>query len=180
MSGGRRAPGGRPPTAIPLDVYYPRVVEAPSALPPHGAPPAATMEAVTHALFALMQPQGPPAAGPGAELTMGQLRLLFRLRHHGPATMGDVARQAHCSLQSASALIERVERRGLVVRERRDDDRRVVECHLTEDGRAFVDEIAGHRAASIRSALATLDADELALLHRLLLAMLERQGRVPA
>ena len=58
-----------------------------------------------------------------------------------------------------------------------EDDRRVVECRLTETGRALVDEIAGQRAASVRATLSVLDPDELAQLHRLLLAMLERNGR---
>jgi DNA-binding MarR family transcriptional regulator len=52
-----------------------------------------------------------------------------------------------------------------------------VECHLTDQGRTLVDEIAGNRAAHVRSALVTLDPDELAQLHRLLLAMITRQGR---
>lgn len=151
-------------------MYYPRVPE-PSEDP---------ITATTHALFALMRPAAPPPGEQGMELTMSQLRVLFRLRHGGPATMGEIARFAQCSLQSATALIERVERRGLITRERREDDRRIVECRLTEAGRGLVDEIAGHRAASIRTALQTLDAEELAQLHRLLCAMLERQARVSA
>ena len=135
------------------------------------------MEATTHALFALMRPAAPPPNEQGSELTMSQLRVLFRLRHGGPATMGEIARFAQCSLQSATALIERVERRGLITRDRREDDRRIVECRITDVGRSLVDEIAGHRAASIRTALQTLDPDELAQLHGLLSAMLERQGR---
>jgi DNA-binding MarR family transcriptional regulator len=135
------------------------------------------LDEVTHALFALMRPSAPPPGEQGTELTMSQLRVLFHLRHGGPATMGEIARFADCSLQSATALIERVGRRGLVTRERRDDDRRVVECRLTDTGHRLVDEIAGHRAASVRVALSTLDAAELVELHRLLLAMLDRLGR---
>ncbi|MFN8620790.1 MAG: MarR family transcriptional regulator [Chloroflexota bacterium] len=141
--------------------------------------PADLVEATIRALFALMRPSAPPPNEQGTELTMSQLRVLFRLRHGGPATMGEIARFADCSLQSATALIERVERRGLVTRDRREGDRRVVECRLTEPGRGLVDEIAGHRAATVRTALATLDGDELAQLHHLLLAMLDRQGRLP-
>lgn len=157
-------------------MYYPRVIEVTDARATDVTPPD-RMDEVTHALFALMRPTAPPPGEQGAELTMSQLRVLFRLRHSGPATMGEIARFAECSLQSATALMERVERRDLVTRDRREDDRRVVECRLTDDGRTLVDAIAGHRAASIRTALATLDPDELAQLHGLLRAMLERQGR---
>lgn len=55
-----------------------------------------------------------------------------------------------------------------------------MECHLTDTGRSLVDEIAGHRAATVRAALATLEPGELAQLHALLRAILERQGRWPA
>ena len=157
------------PTLL-VDVYYPCVVEG-------SAPASVVVDEVIEAAFALLRPQGPPPTMPGMELTMGQLRLLFRLRHQGPATMGAIARSADCSLQSATALIERIERQGLVTRERRDDDRRVVTCRVTDAGRALIDEMAGHRAAALRSALALLDPDELAQLHRLLLVMIERGGR---
>jgi DNA-binding MarR family transcriptional regulator len=156
-------------------MYYPRVLEATAAAPASAVAP---IDDVAHALMALLRPQGPPPAGPGVELTMTQLRLLFRLRHGGPATMGEIARSAGVSLQSATALIERVQRRGLVAREHREDDRRVVECHLTETGRALVDEIAGQRTASVRATLSVLDPDELAHFHGLLRLMLERNGRL--
>lgn len=110
---------------------------------------------------------------------MGQLRLLLRLRHEGPLTMGSIARSADCSLQSATAIIERIERRHLVERRRVDSDRRVVECHLTPAGRRLIDEMAGSRAQSMRAALSVLEPDELAQLHDLILAMATRQTRAP-
>jgi MarR family 2-MHQ and catechol resistance regulon transcriptional repressor len=134
------------------------------------------MDEVVHLFFGLLRPQGPPPSGPGLEMTMGQLRLLFRLRHEGPATMGSIAKAADRSLQSATALIERIERQGLVRRERREEDRRIVECCITEAGRQLVDEIAGHRAATLRQALSVLGPEELAQLHGLLKAMMSRQS----
>ncbi len=135
-------------------------------------------DAVTRALFTLMRPAAPPSGAPGLDLTMSQLRVLFRLRHGGPATMGEIASFSNCSLQSATALIARVERRGLVSRERRERDRRIVECRITEQGRMLVDDIAGHRAATVRAALTTLDPGELAQFHSLLVAILDRSRPV--
>jgi len=134
------------------------------------------IDQVVHAYFGLLRPHGRPPSVPAVDLTMGQLRLLFHLRHEGPASMGEIARLAACSLQSATALVERVERHDLVARERRDDDRRIVECRLTKGGEDLVAEIAGERAATLRGALVLLDPDELRSLHGLLTAMLERQG----
>ncbi len=151
-----------------FNVYYPCVAEA------NQHPD--VIDRVVHAYFGLLRPHGRPPSVPALDLTMGQLRLLFRLHHEGPASMGEIARLAACSLQSATALVERIERRGLVVRDRRDGDRRIVECRLTKVGEDLVAEIAGDRAATLRQALVLLDPDELLMLHQLLTAMLERQG----
>ena len=149
-------------------MYYPRVVEV---MPP----PRSVADEVVDAYFGVLKPHDPTPRLQASELTMGQLRLLMHLRHEGSVTMGGIARASDCSLQSATALIERVERQGLVVRQRNEDDRRVVECHLTDRGRTLLDEMAGHRAAALRAALATLAPDELSQLRRLLFVMIERR-----
>jgi DNA-binding MarR family transcriptional regulator len=158
---------------LPLHVYYPWMHEA-------AVEESDRLDQVIGDLFRLSRPQGPPFSWAGSDLTVGQLRLLFRLRHDGPLTMGAVARIAGCSLQSASALIERVERRGLVERRHIEDDRRIVVCQLTDPGRSLVEEMAGDRAQALRDALSVLDAEELALLHRLVLTIVERKRHADA
>src|SRR6478752_2091267 len=59
------------------------------------------------------------------DLTLGQLRLLLQLRN-GPLSMG------------ATGFVGRVERHGLVARQHRQDDRRIVECVLTPEGEHFL------------------------------------------
>jgi DNA-binding MarR family transcriptional regulator len=108
----------------------------------------------------------PPA--PAADLTMGQIRLLFLLRHEGPLPMGRIADVFDLSPTAATGFVGRVERHGLLRRRHREDDRRVVECELTDAGSRFVDMLFGLRLESIRSSLATLSERELAGLHALL------------
>ena len=104
----------------------------------------------------------------GQELTFGQLRLLFLLNRHGPAAISRIAEWLGVGLPAASGVVDRVERHGLVERRHGRDDRRIVECLLTDQGRNLLDEIAGTRSEAIRRVLRVLSPVELAELDRLL------------
>jgi DNA-binding MarR family transcriptional regulator len=108
------------------------------------------------------------------ELTFSQMRLLFLLSKNGPAPMSHIAEWLGVGLPTASGAVERVERHGLVAREHRIDDRRVVDCHLTDAGRHLIDEISGMRVEMMRQFLGVLTDAELAEMARLVTAMVER------
>jgi DNA-binding MarR family transcriptional regulator len=110
----------------------------------------------------------------GQELTFGQMRLLFLLGKHGPSPMSRVAEWLGVGLPAASGIVERVERHGLAAREHRVDDRRVVDCQLTANGRRLLDEIYGMRLEMMRQFLGVLTPDEQADMSRLLEVVLER------
>lgn len=73
-----------------------------------------------------------------AGLTPAQHQLLLAVRGHpdprGP-TIGDIADYLLLRHHSAVGLVDRADIAGLVVRERDQDDHRVVRLHLTDDGR---------------------------------------------
>jgi DNA-binding MarR family transcriptional regulator len=108
------------------------------------------------------------------ELTFSQMRLLFLLSKNGPAPMSRTAEWLGVGLPTASGTVERVERHGLVARQHRLDDRRVVECTLTDAGRRLIDEISGLRLEMMRQVLDVLDPDELAQMARLVTLIVER------
>jgi DNA-binding MarR family transcriptional regulator len=108
------------------------------------------------------------------ELTFGQMRLLFLLSVNGPAPMSRVAEWLAVGLPAASGIVDRVERHGLVARVHRLDDRRIVECQLTDAGHQLMEEIAGLRGEILRETLGVLTAEELAQLARLIDVLLER------
>jgi len=115
----------------------------------------------------------PPS--PARDLTLGQMRLLFLLRREGPQPMGRIAEVFDLSSTASTGFVGRIEHHGLVERRHRLDDRRVVECALTEPGERFLDELSGVRLDIIRAALSTLEPDELIEFHRLLGRIRERQ-----
>jgi DNA-binding MarR family transcriptional regulator len=112
------------------------------------------------------------------ELTFGQMRLLFLLNGHGPAPMSRVAEWLGVGLPAASGVVDRVERHGLVTRIHRTDDRRVVECQLTDAGRLLLEEVLGMRRETLRATLGVLTADELSQLSLLITVLLERIVKV--
>ncbi len=102
------------------------------------------------------------------DLTFGQLRVLMIVQREGPVSIGALADRLGVSLASASETIDRLERHGLVLRQHRTDDRRVVECRLSQDGERLVEAIAGLRMDAMRRMLGVLSHAELADFDRLL------------
>jgi DNA-binding MarR family transcriptional regulator len=116
---------------------------------------------------------GPPPWA-SADLTFGQLRLLFVLGQAGPVPIGQLAEKLGVTPATVSELIDRMERRGMVARRHRADDRRIVECEIAEGGSSLLAQIAGARQQGTRRLLAVLTGDELADLDRLLQSIAER------
>ena len=114
------------------------------------------------------------------EITFSQMRLLFLLSRNGPAPMSRIAEWLGVGLPTASGTVDRVERHGLVVRQHRLDDRRVVDCQLTDAGRRLIDEITGAQLEMMRQVLGVLNEDELVQMAGLITTMVERTKSGPA
>ena len=132
----------------------------------------ASIQVRLHALGRLAQ-KGPPAWA-HHDLTFGQLRVLFVLGQDGPLSIGQLADRLGVADATASEIVDRVERRGLAVRSHRADDRRVVDCRLSDEGASLLAEIQGARQDAIRQVLNVLNADELAEFDRLLRTIADR------
>jgi DNA-binding MarR family transcriptional regulator len=115
----------------------------------------------------------------GQDLTLAQVRTLFLIAHQAPLPMGRIAEILGVSVASASGIVDRLERHGLVAREHRTDDRRVVECVPSDVGRRFIDEMSGRRNEMARRVLSVLSPDELAEFHRLICLIADRSGGDP-
>ena len=120
------------------------------------------------AAFHVSCPDVPPL--PARDLTLGQMRLLLLLLREGPQPMGRIAEVFDLSSTASTGFVARIERHGLVERRHRSDDRRVVECALTEDGTRFLQGMSGMRLDLVRQRLAVLEPDDLTEFGRLLRA----------
>lgn len=102
-------------------------------------------------------------------LTYPQYLVLVQLWLEGPATVSRLGEDLDLDSGTLSPLLRRMERDGLVVRERRDADARVVTVELTGRGRALQAEMTEVSAELMRCTGFTIDsAVELReALHRL-------------
>lgn len=102
-----------------------------------------------------------------AGLTISQFAVLEALHHLGPLCQRDIARKVLKSTGNITMVIDNLERRGLVRRERGAADRRFLTIHLTPSGRGLVGELFPRHARAINDELAALTPDEQAELGRL-------------
>jgi MarR family 2-MHQ and catechol resistance regulon transcriptional repressor len=100
-------------------------------------------------------------------VTPGQLGVMEALMHLGPLTQGELGRKLLRSGGNVTTVIDNLERRGLVGRQRNRDDRRVVTVTLTSAGRQLIEEIFPHHARAVAQAMATLTIAEQEDLGRL-------------
>ncbi len=67
-------------------------------------------------------------------LTAPQILLLQTVRNEGAVTIGELATRMNLSQATVTTILDRLEKRGLVLRERSDEDKRKVHAYLTEEG----------------------------------------------
>jgi MarR family transcriptional regulator, lower aerobic nicotinate degradation pathway regulator len=115
----------------------------------------------------------------GHDLSLAQVRLLGVLRDRTP-TMHELARLLGLDKSSTTGLVDRAERRGLVVRVPSATDRRSVRVSLTDDGRSLVSRAAVGFEADVSAMLGLLtprDRETLSrVISRLLVAHAVDQG----
>jgi DNA-binding MarR family transcriptional regulator len=87
------------------------------------------------------------------DLSIPESSALSRLDRGGPATSSDLARADGISPQSMGATIAALEQRGLVARERDQQDGRRIVLSITASGRQVVGDRRGARTALIARAL---------------------------
>ena len=100
-------------------------------------------------------------------LTISQLRVLHLLREH-PASCGQVAEHLGITASTATALIERIVRRGLVERGTHEGDRRVTDLRLSERGHLLLVETDRGKRGVITESIGELSGDDRERLARLL------------
>jgi DNA-binding MarR family transcriptional regulator len=100
------------------------------------------------------------------DLTMGQLKALITLHRLGPQAVGELGRRLGLSEPAASLLVDRLEERGHVRRERDGGDRRRCLISLSDAGKDLTSRLSESREEQVARWLTALERDELeGLLH---------------
>jgi DNA-binding MarR family transcriptional regulator len=97
-------------------------------------------------------------------LSLVHLNVLTALETDGPLAMKRLAELMDVSDASATGIVDRMEKRGLVERRHGTADRRVVLVHPTSAGAGIFTDIAAHRRTMLQQVLADLTEDEMAAL----------------
>jgi MarR family transcriptional regulator, lower aerobic nicotinate degradation pathway regulator len=105
------------------------------------------------------------------DLSIIQTRLLGVLRDRRP-TMNELARLLGLDKSSITGLVDRAERRGLVMRVPSTTDRRAVLVSLTDEGRALVSRASARFEADVLTMLDRLPPRDRATLSRLVSRLL--------
>jgi MarR family transcriptional regulator, 2-MHQ and catechol-resistance regulon repressor len=94
------------------------------------------------------------------QLTAGQFGVLEALLHLGPLKQRTLAEKLLCGGANITMVVNHLEKRGLVRRERRTDDRRAIDVHLTPAGRALITKVFEKHVEGIVAEMAALQANE--------------------
>ncbi len=102
------------------------------------------------------------------EITNPQLDALLVLRDYGELTMGELCAKMYLACSTATDLIDRMERNGLIERVRDTNDRRVIRLRMLAKGSAVIDEVVSARRTYLATILSELDvADKERLIQSL-------------
>lgn len=115
----------------------------------------------------------------GSGMTPQQYWLMRHLRRAGPLSIGELAQALGITTGSATVACKRLERAGLVRRERQVEDERVVQVALTQPGYAQIDALRQKKREALAGLLDVLDRqdqDELQSMIERLLEAAEMQG----
>lgn len=101
------------------------------------------------------------------KLTTSQFGVLEALLHLGPLSQSDLSQKLLKSGGNITLVIDNLEKRQLVKRDRSTEDRRVVIVYLTEKGQELISEIFPQHVATVVAEMSILSASEQEELSRL-------------
>ena len=96
----------------------------------------------------------------GVKLTISQFGVLEALYHLGPMCQRDIAKKILKSTGNLTTVIDNLEKRNLVRRERNEDDRRYFNVVQTENGEKIMKKIFPDHASRILQAMDNLTEKE--------------------
>ncbi len=102
-------------------------------------------------------------------LTTPQLMCLQHMLEQGPMTTGMLAQAVSLSPATVTGILDRMERRGLVTRERRPEDKRRVLVAVTDVGRMAAEAAPSYLAERLTKALEHLPEGERMEIQRAIL-----------
>ena len=111
--------------------------------------------------------------GRDSGMTPQQYWLLRQLSKAGPLGTGELAQALGITIGSATVACKRLEKAGLLTRERQEEDERIVRIALPEQGRAQIDALRQRKRDALAQWLDVLDQREQEVLQGMVERLLE-------
>ena len=105
-------------------------------------------------------------------MTGAQLPILMSLAHGRAKTAADLCRCSGHDTGSMTRMLDRLEEKGLICRERSTTDRRVVELHTTPAGQELLGQVVPLVVNALNQSLQGFSAEEFELAKSLLRRMI--------
>lgn len=113
-----------------------------------------------------------------ADLTGPQLTVVKMLEQVGDLSLSELSDKIRAQNSTVTGIIDRMEREGLVTRERSKEDRRVVHIRLTAKGHTLAKEIPVEPMEIFKGALESLSAQEMRDLMRIMTKVAKRVKQI--
>jgi len=107
-------------------------------------------------------------------LTGPQLTVLKMLEGVGDLSLSELSERIRAQNSTVTGIIDRMEREGLVLRERSKEDRRVINITLTEKGSRIAREVSVEPMEVLRASLESLSVPEMRELLKILTKIARR------
>lgn len=117
------------------------------------------------------------ANGSHAELNVQEFRVVEFLGNEGPRMMREVAEYLTVAVNSVTSIVDNLENKGLVLRQRSEEDRRVIRVELTIPGREIYKSLVEANLGLFRSMLGAFTEDEQEI-FMVLFRKIARAGRL--
>ena len=102
----------------------------------------------------------------GSDVTVNEVHTLDAIGKYEPGTVSELASAMMVTASTMTIAINRLERKGLVKRERAGDDRRVVRVYLTDRGRSLSYVHKRFHRKMVRAVAERLSPEEIDILSR--------------
>lgn len=104
-------------------------------------------------------------------ITPPQFVVLQWLWENGDLTIGELSNKIYLACSTTTDLIDRMEKKELVMRVKDPKDRRVVRIHLLKEGERIIEEVIYKRQNYLKGRLVNFNEDELSVLEKALIKL---------
>jgi DNA-binding MarR family transcriptional regulator len=114
------------------------------------------------------------------DITQAQGCIVMMLASGKYSTAAELARELYIDSAAMTRMVDRLEKRGLIARMPRGDDRRVIQLQVTKSGQALAGQLPACYVGVLNQNFAEFSADEVTTLRTLLRKLLDTEVPVVA